>query len=74
MKIPINQISVDQEHRIRTDPGDLTTLQNSIDKIGLLNAVVVDEKYKLVAGWRRLTACRNLGWKEVEIKVVEKNL
>ena len=71
MKIPINQISVDQEHRIRTDPGDLTALQNSIDKIGLLNAVVVDEKYKLVAGWRRLTACRNLGWKEVEIKVVE---
>ena len=71
MKIPINQISVDREHRIRTDPGDLAALQKSIDKVGLLNAVVVDEGYKLVAGWRRLTACRNLGWKEVEVRVVE---
>ena len=33
--------------------------------------MVVDEGYKLVAGWRRLTACRNLGWKEVEVRVVE---
>ena len=71
MKIPLNQILVDSEHRIRTDPGDLAALQKSIDKVGLLNAVVVDEKYKLVAGWRRLTACRNLGRKEVEVRVVE---
>ena len=71
MKIPINQILVDREHRIRTDSGDLTALQNSIAKVGLLNPVVVDEKFKLVAGWRRLSACRNLKWKEVEVRVVE---
>ena len=71
MKIPINQILVDREHRIRTDSGDLTSLQNSIAKVGLLNPVVVDEKFKLVAGWRRLSACRNLKWKEVEVRVVE---
>ena len=71
MKIPINQIKVDRENRIRTASGDLTALGNSIAKVGLLNPVVVDEKYKLIAGWRRLSACRNLGWKEIEVRVVE---
>ena len=71
MKIPINEILVDREHRIRTDAGDLTALQNSIARVGLLNPVVVDEKYKLVAGWRRLSACRKIGWKEIEVRVVE---
>ena len=70
MKIPISQILVDREHRIRTDAGDLTALQNSIAKVGLLNPLAVDEKYKLVAGWRRLSACRKLGWKEIEVCVV----
>jgi len=71
MKIPINEIKVDREHRIRTDSGDLTALQNSIARVGLLNPVVVDEKHKLVAGFRRLSACRKLGWKEIEVRVVK---
>jgi len=70
MKIPIEKIVVDNEHRIRKDAGNLAPLENSIKKIGLLNPIVVDEEYRLIAGSRRLQACRNLGWKEIEAQLV----
>ncbi|HDL64168.1 MAG TPA: chromosome partitioning protein ParB [Proteobacteria bacterium] len=71
MKIPIESIIVKEETRIRQDPGDLSSLENSIRKVGLLNSVVIDEDNRLIAGYRRLSACRNLGWKEIEANVIE---
>lgn len=71
MKIPIESIEVKEEVRIRQDPGDLASLENSIRKVGLLNSVVIDEDNRLIAGYRRLSACRNLGWKEIEANVIE---
>lgn len=70
MKIPMEKIVVDEEHRIRKEAGDLAALAGSIGKIGLLNPIVVDEEYRLIAGSRRLQACRNLGWKEIEAQVI----
>jgi ParB family transcriptional regulator, chromosome partitioning protein len=71
MKIPIESIVVKEEIRIRQDPGDLSSLENSIRKVGLLNSVVIDEDNRLIAGYRRLSACRNLGWEEIEANVIE---
>jgi len=71
MKVPIESIVVKEEIRIRQDPGDLASLENSIRKVGLLNSVVIDEDNRLIAGYRRLSACRNLGWKEIEANVIE---
>lgn len=70
MKIPIESIIVDGDLRIRRDPGDIAPLENSIRKVGLLNPILVDENYRLVAGYRRLTAGRNIGWQEIEVTVV----
>lgn len=70
MKLPIEQISVDEETRIRRDPGELGPLVNSIRKVGLLSPILVDEDNRLVAGYRRLSACRQLGWEEIEVSVV----
>ncbi|MDP8235541.1 MAG: ParB N-terminal domain-containing protein [Candidatus Erginobacter occultus] len=70
MKLPIENVKVDDESRIRKDPGDIAPLENSIRKVGLLNPILVDENNQLVAGYRRLTACRKLGWREVEVTVV----
>ena len=71
MKIPIESIVVKEEIRIRQESGDLASLENSIRKVGLLNPVVIDEDNRLVAGYRRLTACRHLGWDEIEANVME---
>ncbi len=70
MKIPLEQIVVDQGHRIRKEAGDLTSLIASIRQVGLLNPIVVTQDYRLVAGFRRLSACRQLGWNEIEANVV----
>ncbi len=71
MKIEIEKIDIDEGQRIRTETGDLASLQASIDEVGLINPILVDEHHRLIAGFRRLTACRNLGWNEVEVMVVE---
>jgi ParB family chromosome partitioning protein len=70
VKIPLQQIVVDEGHRIRKEAGDLTSLIASIQKVGLLNPIVVTADYRLVAGFRRLSACRHLGWTEIEANVV----
>lgn len=70
MKMAIEQISVGEATRIRKDPGDLTALQASIEKVGLLHPIVITPDRKLVAGFRRLSVARKLGWKEIEATVV----
>ena len=70
MKVPIDKIASDEAHRIRKDPGSLAALEASISRLGLLNPIVVDEEYRLVAGYRRLMACRALGWKEIDAHLV----
>ncbi len=70
MKIPMERITVEEELRIRQEPGDIASLEASILKVGLLNPILVDEDNRLVAGYRRLSACRNLGWREIEATVV----
>lgn len=70
MKKPISHIVVEELSRIRKDAGDTAALENSIRRVGLLNPIVVDETNRLVAGYRRLTACRNLGWEEIEVTIV----
>jgi len=59
----IDQIQVG--FRYRKDLGNLRTLAESIEEVGLLHPVVVTPEGRLVAGQRRLEACRMLGWTEV---------
>ena len=61
MKVPLDKIAIDEAHRIRRDQGNLAALKASISRLGLLNPIVIDEEYRLVAGYRRLLACRALG-------------
>lgn len=47
-------------NRSREQIGDLTSLKFSIGKYGLLNPILIDEDYNLIAGERRLKACKDL--------------
>ena len=71
MKIAIDKIKVDENKRIRKEIGDLQALEDSIKKVGLLNPLVIDETGSLIAGYRRLSACKNLGMTEVEVNIVD---
>ena len=65
---PISSIIVGERHR--KDFGDIDALAKSIAEIGLLHPVVITSNNELIAGARRLAACKQLGWKKVPVTVV----
>lgn len=67
----INSIIVDRDGRQRRELTGIEDLADSISRIGLINAIVIDEDDNLLAGERRLTACRALGWTQIEVKLFE---
>jgi ParB family chromosome partitioning protein len=68
MKINIDEIKIIDRKR---NAGDITQLSASINEIGLLQPITVTSDFRLIAGLHRLTACKNLGWKEIEVNVVD---
>lgn len=75
MKVKVNQIKVDE--RYRKDLGDIDELKRSIEEDGLISPIAVretDNGYELLAGERRLTAVRQLGWPEIEVRLYEGEL
>lgn len=59
--------------RHRKELGDLQGLMKSIEDIGLLHPPTITEDSRLVAGQRRIEACRQLGWDSVPVRIA-KNL
>lgn len=71
--LPISSIQVNRDSRQRKSI-KTEDLEKSIKKNGLFNPIIVSPtpeaeslagSFQLIAGERRLTACRNLGWKEI---------
>lgn len=63
----IDSIVVADRHR--SDLGDLSDLAASIKAIGMLNPVTITADGRLIAGQRRMEACRLLGWDVVPVRV-----
>ncbi|AYE36579.1 chromosome partitioning protein ParB [Borrelia turcica IST7] len=68
MLIDLEQIKI--KGRIRQNIGDTTTLKESIKKHGLIYPIIIDKNKNLVAGFRRYQVLKELGYKEVEVKVI----
>ena len=68
MQVNIDDIKV--HDRLRQDAGDLTPLVESIHKVGLIHPILLSESYELLSGFRRLAACKQLGWETIEAKIV----
>lgn len=66
--MPLADIKVGKRHR--RDLGDIDQLAESIEDIGLLNPITVNEDGLLMAGARRLAACKVLGWATVPVTVI----
>lgn len=61
-EIPLSLIVIDREERQRRELPGIPELASSIRQIGLINPVVITEDFVLIAGERRLEACRSIGW------------
>jgi ParB family chromosome partitioning protein len=64
----IADIRVGKRHR--RDLGDIEGLAASIAAIGLIHPIPIDEDGRLLAGARRLAACKRLGLEEVEVRIM----
>ena len=69
MELRIDDIAVGTRHR--RDLGDVDELARSIREVGLLHPIVVRKDNTLIAGERRLAACKALGWSSIPARVVD---
>ena len=56
---------------VRAKLGDLSTLEGSIRKLGLLNPIIVDADNVVICGNRRFEACRRTGMVRVPVFKVD---
>ena len=75
MELAIRQITdIKTNNEYLRHGTDVETLKKSIESIGLINPLTVNKKNELLAGSRRYQAIVELGWKEVEVHVVDRDL
>ena len=72
VKVNISDIIISE--RLRKDAGDIPELADSIKLYGLLNPITLrrdGDRYLLLAGWRRLEACRMLDRSTVPASIIQ---
>ncbi len=57
--------------RIRNSSTLIEPLIESIRQYGLMEPIVIDQNMRLVAGFRRLQACKALGYKKILARKIE---
>lgn len=67
----ISSITVEREERQRKELVKIEELAESIARLGLINPIVITSDGILVAGERRLTACKSLGWTHIPTQSTE---
>jgi ParB family chromosome partitioning protein len=67
----VASIIVDRADRQRRELRNIDELAESIQRIGLINPIVITSDGVLVAGERRLTAIRQLAWTHVPVQFAE---
>lgn len=66
--ISVSEITVGP--RIRKKLANIDGLASSMSELGLLQPILITQDKVLLAGYRRLTAAKKLGWKRIEALIV----
>lgn len=69
--VPVNSVNVNRDQRQRRDLENIEELAESIRQVGLINPIIVTQDHELVAGERRLTAHKLLGYDQIAVQYVE---
>jgi len=69
--IIIDSIIVERPERQRRELTKIEELAESLARIGLINPIVITQDHILVAGERRLTAAKSLGWTHISAQFAE---
>jgi site-specific DNA-methyltransferase (adenine-specific) len=65
MRVSIKEIVI-PDGRFRGATGDMAALGESLLKFGQLVPIILDKDKKLIAGFRRFTAAKHIGWQEID--------
>ena len=67
--IKVDKISV--TNGLTRHNSDVTQLQKSIETVGLLQPIVINRQFQVIAGRRRFKVVRELGWNEIGCIILE---
>ena len=70
-KMKLSDIKTNSDY-LRLD-SDVDMLAKSIEQVGLIHPLSVNEQNELLSGGRRFSAIQKLGWDEVEVTIVKKS-
>jgi ParB/RepB/Spo0J family partition protein len=73
-RMPVAEIKVRDGFNVRQNGGGIDELAASIELLGVLVPVIVDDDGYLIAGHRRLAAARKLGLEEIPVVIDEGNI
>lgn len=68
----ISDIKLNSEY-LRVDT-DVSALKKSIESVGLIHPVTINQDNELLAGARRFQAARELGWEAIPVQVVDRDV
>lgn len=69
--VPIDSIWLDREKRQRRELTGIPELAESIQRVGLIHPPVIRQDGELIAGERRFTAVKELGWTHISVQYAE---
>lgn len=69
--IAIEQVIINRDERQRRELVDIPDLAESIKLRGLIQPIVITRELVLVAGERRIAACRSLGWTHINYQFAD---
>jgi ParB family chromosome partitioning protein len=68
----ISEVKLSSEYlRLETD---VSALKKSVESVGLIHPVTINQEGELLAGARRFQAVSELGWEEIPVHVVDRDL
>ena len=71
MKISVSKLVHHPRNEEIYSLSNIDDLVQSIGDVGLLSPLVIDKKNQVISGNRRLSAIRELGWKQVDVEVAD---
>jgi site-specific DNA-methyltransferase (adenine-specific) len=71
MKRKVSQLTPHPNNKEIYNDTDITELKTSIEELGLLEGLVINNKNEVLSGNRRLKALKEIGIKEVDVKILD---
>lgn len=68
---PVDAIHINRDKRQRKELSGIKELAWSLDAIGQINPITITRNGELIAGERRLTAAKELGWDRINVQFAE---